>query len=188
MVNLGTPFRPHRKLGGPFAGYVRSLQCRECRAEYPPTQLAVCEACFGPLEVRYEIEAVRGGFHRDSLRGRPPTLWRYRELLPVFDDHAIVDLAAGYTPLRRARNLADAIGSRELWIKDDTVNPTYSFKDRPVAVAIAKAREWSLPAVGCASTGNLAGAVSAAAAKARSPRDVPRSSAGSNRPTAGRSP
>jgi len=145
------------------------LQCRECRTEYPPIQLAVCGSCFGPLEVRYEIEAVRGGFHRDSLRGRPPTLWRYRELLPVFDDHAIVDLAAGYTPLRRARNLEDAIGSRELWIKDDTVNPTYSFKDRPVAVAIAKAREWSLPAVGCASTGNLAAAVAAAAAKARLP-------------------
>ena len=87
----------------------------------------------------------------------------------MFDDHAIVDLAAGYTPLRRARNLEDALGCREVWIKDDTVNPTYSFKDRPVAVAIAKAREWSLPAVGCASTGNLAAAVSAAAAKARIP-------------------
>ena len=119
--------------------------------------------------MRYEIEAVRGAFHRDTLRGRPPTLWRYRELLPVFDDQAIVDLAAGCTPLRRATNLEDVIGSRELWIKDDTVNPTYSFKDRPVAVAIAKAREWSLPAVGCASTGNLAAAVSAAAAKARIP-------------------
>ncbi len=129
----------------------------------------MCESCFGPLEVRYEIEAVRGGFHRETLGGRPPTLWRYRELLPVFDDRATVDLAAGYTPLRRARNLENAIGSRELWIKDDTVNPTYSFKDRPVAVAIAKAREWSLPAVGCASTGNLAAAVSAAAAKARLP-------------------
>ena len=145
------------------------MQCRECRTEYPPIQLAVCESCFGPLEVRYEIEAVRGAFHRGSLGGRPPTLWRYRELLPVFDDHAIVDLAAGYTPLRRARNLEDALGCREVWIKDDTVNPTYSFKDRPVAVAIAKAREWSLPAVGCASTGNLAAAVSAAAAKARIP-------------------
>ncbi len=96
-------------------------------------------------------------------------MWRYRELLPVSDDRGIVDLAAGYTPLRRARNLEDAIGSRELWIKDDTVNPTYSFKDRPVAVAIAKAREWSLPAVGCASTGNLAAATAAAAAKARLP-------------------
>jgi len=145
------------------------LQCRECRKEYPPIQLVICESCFGPLEVRYEIDAVRGAFHRGSFGGRPPTLWRYRELLPVSDDRGIVDLAAGYTPLRRARNLEDAIGSRELWIKDDTVNPTYSFKDRPVAVAIAKAREWSLPAVGCASTGNLAAATAAAAAKARLP-------------------
>jgi len=96
-------------------------------------------------------------------------LWRYRELLPVFDDRAIVDLAPGYTPLRRARNLERATDTREIWIKDDTVNPTLSFKDRPVAVAIAKAREWSLPAVGCASTGNLAAAVSAAAAKALLP-------------------
>src|SRR3989475_6724197 len=153
----------------PFMGYVRGLQCRECKAEYPPVRLAVCESCFGSLEVRYEIDAVRGAFRRDVFGDRPATLWRYRELLPVFDDDAIVDLAAGHTPLRRARNLEDAIGSRELWIKDDTVNPTYSFKDRPVAVAIAKAREWSLPAVGCASTGNLAAAVSAAAAKARIP-------------------
>jgi threonine synthase len=150
-------------------GYLRGLQCQECKAEYPPVRLAVCEACFGPLEVRYEIDAVRGAFHRDSFRDRPLTLWRYRELLPVSDDRAIVDLAAGYTPLRRARNLEDAIGARELWIKDDTVNPTYSFKDRPVAVAIAKAREWFFPAVGCASTGNLAAATAAAAAKARLP-------------------
>jgi len=87
----------------------------------------------------------------------------------VFDDRAIVDLAPGYTPLRRAKNLESVIGTGEIWIKDDTVNPTYSFKDRPVAVAIAKAREWSLPAVGCASTGNLAAATAAAAAKARIP-------------------
>jgi threonine synthase len=150
-------------------GYLRGLQCQECKAEYPPIRLAVCESCFGPLEVRYEIDAVRGAFHRDSFGDRPHTLWRYRELLPVSDDHAIVDLAVGHTPLRRATNLEEAIGARELWIKDDTVNPTYSFKDRPVAVAIAKAREWSLPAVGCASTGNLAAATAAAAAKARIP-------------------
>jgi threonine synthase len=150
-------------------GYLRGLQCQECKAEYPPVRLAVCESCFGPLEVRYEIDAVRGAFHRDSFGNRPHTLWRYRELLPVSNDDAIVDLAAGYTPLRRATNLEDAIDARELWIKDDTVNPTYSFKDRPVAVAIAKAREWSLPAVGCASTGNLAAATAAAAAKARIP-------------------
>src|SRR5207247_9097488 len=153
--------------GGSLTGYVYGLQCRECRTEYLPVQLAVCESCFGPLEVRYEIDAVRAAFQSSFLADRPHTLWRYREFLPVFDDRAIVDLAPGYTPLRRAKNLESVIGTGEIWIKDDTVNPTYSFKDRPVAVAIAKAREWSLPAVGCASTGNLAAAPAAAASKAR---------------------
>ncbi|OGS45269.1 MAG: threonine synthase [Euryarchaeota archaeon RBG_16_67_27] len=148
-------------------GYVRSLRCRECGAEYPPTRLVVCEACFGPLEVAYEFDAVREAFTRDSIARRPGDLWRYRELLPVFDEGAKVDLQPGYTPLRRADNLASELGLRELWVKDDTVNPTSSFKD--VAVAVAKAREWGLEAVGCASTGNLAAATAAAAAKARLP-------------------
>ncbi len=87
----------------------------------------------------------------------------------MFDERAKVDLQPGFTPLRRATNLGEALGLREVWVKDDTVNPTYSFKDRPVAVAIAKAREWDLPAVGCASTGNLAAATAAAAAKAHLP-------------------
>ncbi len=150
-------------------GTVRCLQCRECGAEYPPTRLSVCDACFGPLEVSYEFSAVRDSFHRDALAKRSHDLWRYRELLPVFDERAKVDLQPGFTPLRRATNLGEALGLREVWVKDDTVNPTYSFKDRPVAVAIAKAREWDLPAVGCASTGNLAAATAAAAAKAHLP-------------------
>ncbi len=150
-------------------GYVRSLRCRECGKEYPPAQLTVCDACFGPLEVTYELDAVRAAFSREALRSRSHDLWRYRELLPVFDDAARVDLQPGFTPLRRADNLAEALGLDEVWVKDDTVNPTYSFKDRPVAVAVAKAREWGLEAVGCASTGNLAAATAAAAAKARLP-------------------
>lgn len=150
-------------------GYLRGLRCRECGAEYPATRLTVCEACFGPLEVRYELDAVREALTREALTRRPHDLWRYRELLPVVDDASRVDLQAGYTPLRRADNLARSLGLRDLWVKDDTVNPTYSFKDRPVAVAIAKAREWGLPAVGCASTGNLAAATAAAAAKAHLP-------------------
>jgi len=150
-------------------GYVRSLRCRECGAEYPPTRITVCEACFGPLEVAYELDAVREVFTRDALARRAPNLWRYRELLPVYEDASRVDLQPGYTPLRRADNLARALDLRDVWVKDDTVNPTYSFKDRPVAVAIAKAREWGLEAVGCASTGNLAAATAAAAAKARLP-------------------
>lgn len=150
-------------------GYVRSLRCRECDAEYAPTRLTVCDACFGPLEVSYEMDAVREAFRPEAIASRPRDLWRYRELLPVFDDAARVDLQPGFTPLRRADNLAEALDLREVWVKDDTVNPTYSFKDRPVAVAIAKAREWGLEAIGCASTGNLAAATAAAAAKARLP-------------------
>lgn len=150
-------------------GYLRGLLCRECGAEYPPTQLTVCDRCFGPLEVAYEIAVVQEVFHREVLADRSRDLWRYRELLPVSDEAARAGLQPGFTPLRRAANLAAALGVEEVWVKDDTVNPTYSFKDRPVAVAIAKAREWNLKAVGCASTGNLAAATAAAAAKAGLP-------------------
>ncbi len=129
----------------------------------------VCNACLGPLEVAYDLEAVRASFSRQAIGRRPHDLWRYRELLPVYDDAAIVDLKPGYTPLRRAENLGQELGLRDVWVKDDTINPTYSFKDRPVAVAIAKAREWHLSAVGCASTGNLAAATAAAAGKAHIP-------------------
>src|SRR2546428_1046529 len=157
------------KRGGSSVGYVRGLRCRECGPEFPPPQRTVCDARFGPVEVAYEIEAVREAFRREALATRSPDLWRYRELLPVFDESSTVDLRPGFTPLRRAGNLAEALGLRDVWVKDDTVNPTYSFKDRPVAVAIAKAREWNLAAVGCASTGNLAAATAAAAAKAHLP-------------------
>jgi threonine synthase len=126
----------------------------------------VCEQCFGPLEVAYDLSAVRAAFDRKELSKRSRNLWRYRELLPVFEELPEIGLQPGYTPLRRAANLAEALDVRELLVKDDTVNPTYSFKDRPVAVAIAKAREWGLDTVGCASTGNLAAATAAAAAKA----------------------
>jgi len=150
-------------------GYVRGLHCRECGADYPAVRLSVCSECFGALEVVYDFDAVRSAFTRDVFSHRSKDLWRYRELLPVFDEASKVDLQPGFTPLRRADNLAKALSLREVWVKDDTVNPTYSFKDRPVAVAVAKAREWGLPAVGCASTGNLAAATAAAAAKARLP-------------------
>src|SRR5437867_59812 len=150
-------------------GHVRGLRCRACGAEFPAVQLAVCESCFGPLEVTYELSAVRDSLRRADLAGRPRDLWRYRELLPVLDESARVDLAVGYTPLRRAADLGEALEVREVWVKDDTVNPTYSFKDRPVAVAVAKAREWDVPAIGCASTGNLAAATAAAGAKAHLP-------------------
>ncbi len=150
-------------------GYVRGLQCRECGAEHPADRHVVCDACFGPLEVVYDLGAVQDSFTREALAHRSHDLWRYRELLPVLDEKSQVDLQPGYTPLRRAENLAAAVGLDEVYVKDDTVNPTYSFKDRPVAVAVAKAREWGMPAVGCASTGNLAAAAAAAAAKAHLP-------------------
>ncbi len=150
-------------------GYIRGLRCRECGAEYPAKRLTICDSCFGPLEVTYEMSAVREAFRREVIASRPRDLWRYRELLPVLDESAKVDLEPGFTPLRRAANLESALNLREVWVKDDTVNPTYSFKDRPVAVAVAKAREWELKAIGCASTGNLAAATAAAAAKARLP-------------------
>src|SRR2546428_4479269 len=160
---------PTPEFGEHPMGYVRGLRCRACGAEFPAVQLAVCESCFGPLEVTYELSAVRDSFRREELKDRPRDLWRYRELLPVLDESARVDLAVGFTPLRRAADLGEALDVREIWVKDDTVNPTYSFKDRPVAVAVAKAREWDLPAIGCASTGNLAAATAAAAAKAHLP-------------------
>src|SRR2546430_15339099 len=100
----------------PFMGYVRGLQCRECKAEYPPVRLAVCESCFGPLEVRYEIDAVRAAFQSSFLAGRPHTLWRYCELLPAFVDRAIVDLAPGYTPLWRAKNMEKGLGTGGGWV------------------------------------------------------------------------
>ena len=95
-------------------GYVRGLRCRECGAEYPATLRTVCDARFGPLEVRYEMEAVREAFTRDGLAGRPRDLWRYAELLPVADPASRVDLQVGCTPLRRAENLAGTLGLRDV--------------------------------------------------------------------------
>src|SRR2546426_1237786 len=115
----------------PFMGYVRGLQCRECKAEYPPVRLAVCESCFGSLEVRYEIDAVRGAFRRDVFGDRPATLWRYRGLLPVFDDQAIVDLAAGDTPPRGAREPRGAMPPRGPLVKGDTPHTPGSVQEPP---------------------------------------------------------
>jgi len=147
--------------------FVKGLVCRECGAEYPPTLIYACEECFGPLEAVYHLEKIE--VSRETFRYRPRTVWRYRELLPLDDEEHIVDLGAGYTPLRRCEGLADALGIKSLYIKDDTVNPTNSFKDRPSSVAVSKALEFGAEAVGCPSTGNLAAAVAAHAAKAALP-------------------
>jgi threonine synthase len=125
----------------------------------------VCELCFGPLEVAYDYDVVRASISRDSIERGPRTLWRYRALLPV-EGERIVDTHAGFTPLVRADNLGRVLGLRNLWLKNDTVNPTFSFKDRPVSIASTRALELGFSTLSCASTGNLAGSVAAHAAKA----------------------
>ncbi len=150
--------------------YVHSLRCRECGRTYDVAPRYACEWCFGPLEVLYDEEAVRRAVTRESIAAGPPTIWRYAGLLPV--DEAPNSLPVGCTPLLRADRLAAELGLGELWVKDDTRNPTNSFKDRVVAVAVAKALEFGLKTIACASTGNLANAVAAAAARAGLPSYV----------------
>jgi len=145
------------------------LRCKECGAEYPATVRTACERCFGPLEVAYDLDAVKERLTRELLTRRDWDFWRYAELLPVGVPRDGMDLKPGFTPLRRCRNLESRLGLREVFAKDETVNPTYSFKDRPAAIGVLKSIEWGLPAVGCASTGNLANATAAAAAKAGIP-------------------
>jgi threonine synthase len=141
---------------------VSALVCRECKRRYDLVPAHVCEFCFGPLEVEYDYEAIRP-LRPDSLLGRPASIWRYRELLPV-EDPSPIDLGAGFTPLIKAERLAAELGLKELYLKDDTRNPTGSFKDRVVSVALTKAREMGFKVAACASTGNLANAVAAHAA------------------------
>ncbi|OHE59094.1 MAG: threonine synthase [Thermodesulfovibrio sp. RBG_19FT_COMBO_42_12] len=147
-------------------GYVKGLKCRECSREYPVAPVYVCEFCFGPLEVIYDYKSIKRLLTRKVIEKREKNLWRYRELLPV-DGEPQVGLNSGYTPLLKADNLARELGVEELYIKDDTVaHPTLSFKDRVVAVALTKAKEFGFDTVACASTGNLAHSVSAQGAKA----------------------
>jgi threonine synthase len=132
---------------------------------YPAAALHVCEQCFGPLEVSYDYAVVKAQISRQSIAQGPLSIWRYKPLLPIETDD-VVDTATGLTPLIRAENLGRALGLRNVWVKNDTVNPTFSFKDRPVSIASTKARELGFDTLACASTGNLAGAVAAHAAKA----------------------
>lgn len=150
-------------------GNVTGLKCRECGESYPKRLIHACSLCFGPLDVAYDYDAIAEAVSRDSIARGPPTLWRYRELLPIEQGASIVDIGAGYTPLLRAENLARELGLKEIYVKNDSVNPTFSFKDRPSSVAVSKAIEFGSPAVGAASTGNLSGAMAAHAAKARLP-------------------
>ncbi len=145
--------------------FVSGLRCRECGRSYPAEALHVCDFCFGPLEVTYDYERVAATVTRERIEAGPRTIWRYADLLPVRDP-APVDLGAGFTPLVRADRLAAELGLGELWIKDDTANPTGSFKDRVVSVALTKARQLGFKVAACASTGNLANSVAAHAARA----------------------
>lgn len=145
---------------------VRGLKCRLCGKVYPPEPLNFCTEDFGPLEVDYDYEAIAGRLSRGVIERRPATMWRFRELLPV-DGEPTVGAYVGGTPLLPAPRLAQALDVKRLWIKNDAVNfPTLSFKDRVVAVALSKAKEFGFHTVGCASTGNLANSVAANAAAA----------------------
>jgi threonine synthase len=148
------------------SGFMRALKCRECGREYPLAATHVCEFDFGPLEVVYDYDAIRGSISRKTIQSRPGTMWRYRELLPVAEDPTL-GREVGFTPMIRADQLARRMGAREVWIKNDAVNfPTLSFKDRVVSIALNRSRELGFDTVACASTGNLANSVAALAASA----------------------
>jgi len=146
--------------------FVTGLQCRECGQSYPQEPLHVCETCFGPVEIQYDYEQIKRSISREKIAMREHNLWRYRELLPI-DGEPRVGLYSGFTPLVRAQRLGAALGVKQLYLKDDSVNhPTFSYKDRVVSVAISKAIEFGFDTVSCASTGNLANSVAAHAARA----------------------
>ncbi|WP_249021066.1 threonine synthase [Conexibacter sp. S30A1] len=142
-----------------------ALRCKECKTEYPLEARYVCERCFGPLEVSYgDRSSADPAELRRRIQAGPYSLWRYADFLPV--EHPQSALGAGWTPLVRADRLARELGIGELWIKNDAANPTHSFKDRVVSVALARAQELGFTTIACASTGNLANAVAAHASAA----------------------
>ena len=145
--------------------FAKNLTCKECGRVYPLEPVHVCEFCFGPLEVFYDYEALRRTLSRERIGRGPPTIWRYADLLPCRAETA-VDIGTGFTPLLRADNLGRLLGLNKLYIKNDCMNPTWSFKDRVVSVASSVAREFEFDTLACASTGNLANSVSAHAARA----------------------
>jgi threonine synthase len=146
--------------------FVTGLQCRECGQAYPQQPLHVCESCFGPLEIQYDYDGIKKSISRDKIAARARNLPRARERLPPAGEPR-VGLYSGYTPLVRAQRLGAALGVKELYVKDDSVNhPSFSYKDRVVSVAISKALEFGFDTVSCASTGNLANSVAAHAANA----------------------
>ena len=145
--------------------FVNGLKCRECAREYPAEALNVCDFCFGPLEVVYDYATISEVISHERIAQGPLSIWRYQDLLPADADDP-VDIMAGFTPLIKARGLGQRLGLRNLYIKNDSVNPSFSFKDRVVSVAATKAVEFGFKTLACASTGNLACSVAAHAARA----------------------
>jgi threonine synthase len=144
--------------------YVLGLRCKQCGKERGKDAVAACDECWASLEPIYDMDAVRATFTREAIASRPPDLWRYRELLPI-DGAPTVGRGTGFTPLLPVPKLGLRLGIKDLWVKYDAAcHPTLSFKDRLVAIALTKAKEFGMDTVGCASTGNLANAVAAAAA------------------------
>src|SRR5918992_854632 len=148
-----------------------ALKCKECSATYPLEARYVCEQCFGPLEVDYRAPDSSPDELKRRIQAGPHTLWRYADFLPL-DAPPRASLPTGWTPLVKAHRLAERLGLREVWVKNETANPTHSFKDRVVSVALARALELGFETIACASTGNLANAVSAHAAAAGLPSYV----------------
>ena len=144
---------------------VRELRCRECDRTYSVAPIHVCDFCFGPLEPVYDYDAIAASVSRAGIEAGPQTIWRYSPLLPIGDDVERVDLGTGCTPLIKADNLARELGIKHLYLKNDMANPTHSFKDRVVTVALTAARAMGFTTVACASTGNLANSVAAHAAR-----------------------
>src|SRR5256712_3741411 len=143
--------------------YLRGVRCRACHVLQPADERYVCGECYGPIEPEYDLAAFDAEALRDTIENGPLSLWRYAPLLPVAEPRG--HFAVGWTPFVSAPRLGAAIGVARLFIKDDSRNPSLSFKDRPVAIALARALELGLDTIACASTGNLAGAVAAAAAR-----------------------
>src|SRR5215208_853008 len=144
---------------------VESLSCKECHTTYPVDARYVCERCFGPLEVVHDFSGLDVAESKRRIQAGPRSIWRYGDFLP-FAETPRPGLTTGTTPLIKADRLAERLGLREVYVKNDAANPTHSFKDRVVSVALAKARELGFETVACASTGNLANAVAAHAAHA----------------------
>ncbi|MGI8425019.1 MAG: threonine synthase [Actinomycetota bacterium] len=145
---------------------IEELKCKECGRTYEAAPIYVCDFCFAPLEPVYDYDLIGKTFNRATIEAGPASIWRYSGLLPVDEATPRVDIGAGFTPLLKADRLGEALGIKNLYIKNDSANPTHSFKDRVVSVALTVARQMGFSTVACASTGNLANAVGAHAAKA----------------------